>query len=147
MTYPENYAYYNKFKVDVVGGFLAMDNIEIFKKYLEAIKKKNIPFIVLSSGSSGQQIIPICKKYSFIKEVIIFCGTYKYNEHYIKEYPGYVKKVFTSISNVYDYIKTFGKEQYKQGIQNYINSDSFIFSKEDIKMNKQLEQCPVISAY
>ena len=30
MKNSENYKYYNDFKVDVVGGFLAMDNIEIF---------------------------------------------------------------------------------------------------------------------
>ena len=39
MKNSENYKYYNDFKVDVVGGFLAMDNIEIFSKYLEVIKK------------------------------------------------------------------------------------------------------------
>ena len=60
MTNKENYKYYSKFKVDVVGGFFAMDNLDIFKKYLEAIKQKNIPFIVISSGSSGKDIIPIC---------------------------------------------------------------------------------------
>ena len=147
MTNPENYRYYNNFKVDVVGGFLAMDNLDIFKKYLEVIKNKNIPFIVISSGSSGKDVIPICKQFSFVKEVIIFCGNYKYNEHYLKEYPNYVKKVFTSIQDVYNYIKLFGKEKYKQGIQNFIELDKFIFSPEDIKMNKQLEQCPVISAY
>ena len=67
MTNKENYKYYTKFKVDVVGGFFAIDNIEIFKKHLEAIQKKNIPFIVITSGSSGKDTIPICKKYSFIK--------------------------------------------------------------------------------
>ena len=51
-----------------------------------------------------------CKKYPFIKEVIIFCLNYSYNKHYIKEYPGYVKKVLTSIDSVYDYIRTFGDE-------------------------------------
>ena len=101
MTNDENYRYYNNFKVDVVGGFYAIDDIEIFKEYLEKIKGKNIPFIVISSGSSGKSIIPICKKYSFIKEVIIFCFNYSKNKHYLNEYPGYVKKVFTNIESVY----------------------------------------------
>ena len=147
MTNSENYGYYNKFKVDVVGGFQAMDDLEMFKKYLEVINKKNIPFIVISSGSSGKDVIPICKQYSFIKEVIIFCGNYQYNKHYMDDYPGYVKKVFTSITEVYKYIKSFGPNTYKNGISKYNESDSFIFSYDDIKMNKQLEQCPVISAY
>jgi hypothetical protein len=145
MLSKENYKYYNNFKVDVDGGFQAIDNLEMLKKYLEAIKNKKIPFIVISSGSSGKDVIPICQKYSFIKEVIIFCGNYEYNKHYIDEYPEYVKKVFTDIKDVYDYIKSFGED--KESIDNFIISDHFIFSLEDIEMDKQLEQCPVISAY
>ena len=97
MRNPENFKYYNDFKIDVVGGFHAMDDLDMFKKYLEVIQKKKIPFIIISSGSSGGDVIPICKKYSFIKEVIIFCGNYEYNKHYMKDYPGYVKKVFIAI--------------------------------------------------
>ena len=140
MTNSENYGYFNQFKVDVIGGFYAIDNIDIFKNYLEEIKQKDIPFIVITSGSSGKDIIPICKQYSFIKEVIIFCGNYKYNEHYIKEYPGFVNKVFTSISSLYEYIKTFGADKYKDGIE------KFKFSQEEIKMDRQIQQCPVITS-
>ena len=146
MTRPENYSYYNDFKVDVVGGFLAMDDLIMFQKYLEEINKKNIPFIVITSGSSGKDVIEICQKYSFVREVIIFCGTIEYNEHYIKDYPYLVKRVFNRIKKLYDYIETFG-ETYKPGIQNYRNSSQFLFSYEDIKMDNQLELCPVISAY
>ena len=146
MTNEENYRYFSKFKVDVIGGFHAMDELEIFEKYLKAIENKNIPFIVISSGTSGKDVIPICRKYSFVKEVIIFCSNYNYNKHYLKEYPGYVKKVFTLIDEVYNYIKTFG-EKYKDGIKKYKISNHFIFPSELIKMNRQLEQCPVISAY
>ena len=53
----------------------------------------------------------ICKKYSFIQEVIIFCGNYQYNKHYIDDYPGYVKKVLTNIDEVYNYLKTFKKKR------------------------------------
>ena len=101
MRNSQNFEYYNHFKVDVVGGFIAIDNLSILKIYLKAIKSKNIPFIVISSGSSGNDVIPICKKFSFVKEVIIFCGNYEHNEHYLKEYPGYVKKVLTSIDDLY----------------------------------------------
>ena len=145
MTNSENYEYFNNFKVDVVGGFYAIDDITIFRNYLEKIKEKNIPFIVICSGSAGKDIIPICKKYSFIKEVIIFCMNYSYNEHYINDYPGYVKKVLTSIDSVYDYIKTFG-EKYKQEIDLYHTNEKYEFSQEEISMNKQFLQCPVITA-
>jgi len=140
----ENYRYYNNFNIDVVGGFQGIDKLDLFERYLEAIKIKEIPFIVISSGSSGKDIIPICKKFSFVKEVIIFCRNYEYNKHYLNEYPGYVKKVLTSIKDVYKYIKTFGP--YKSDL-NKQNLEHFVFSYEQIKMNKQLEQCPVISAY
>ena len=72
MTNKENYEYFNKFKVDVVGGFYAMDDVNIFQKFLQKISERHIPFLVACSGSSGKVIIPICKQYSFIKEVIIF---------------------------------------------------------------------------
>ena len=144
MRSSENFKYYNHFKVDVVGGFIAIDDLSILKRYLEAIKSKNIPFIVISSGSSGKDVIPICKKFSFVKEVIIFCGNYKHNEHYLKEYPGYVKKVTTSIDDLYKYIKTHGSDKSELS---KATSDHFVFSYEQIKMDRQLEQCPVISAY
>lgn len=140
MTNHENYGYYNKLKVDVVGGFYAIDNLEVLKLYLNKIKGKNIPFIVISSGSNGKDVIPICKQYSFIKEVIIFCMNYKYNEHYIKEYPGYVKKVFTSLDSVYQYLKTFEDKSIQNGIEKYK------FALNEIKMDKQINQTPVITS-
>ena len=145
ITNSENYEYFNNFKVDVIGGFYAIDDINIFKNYLEKIKEKDIPFIVLCSGSAGKDIIPICKKYSFIKEVIIFCFNYSYNEHYIHEYPGYVRKVLTSISSVYDYIKTFGSN-YKNIIDANNTTEKYHFSSEEISMKRQFLQCPVITA-
>ena len=57
MTNGENYRYFNNFKVDVVGGFHAMDDINIFKKFLEKISEKYIPFLVVSSGSSAKDIL------------------------------------------------------------------------------------------
>ena len=111
MTNKENYYYYNKFKIDVVGGFHAIDDINILKDYLESISSKNISFIVISSGTSGVNVINLCKNYSFIKEIIIFCRIYIYNEHYIKEYSNYVKKVLTSINSVYEYLKKFSFEE------------------------------------
>ena len=62
----ENYRYYNNFNIDVVGGFQGIDKLDILERYLEALKIKEIPFIVISSGSSGKDIIPICKKYFLI---------------------------------------------------------------------------------
>jgi len=76
---------------------------------------------------------------AFVKEVIIFCRNYKYNEHYLNEYPGYVKKIFTSIESLYEYLKKFDICEFVEGISNY-------FSFEQIQTNKQLELCPLITA-
>ena len=72
ITNKENYEYYNNFKIDVVGGFYAIDNLNILKNYLDYIKEKNIPFLVISNGASGKDVIHLCLKYTYIKEVIIF---------------------------------------------------------------------------
>ena len=147
MSNNENYKYYNYFKVNVVGGFQAVDDINFLIGYLEVIKDKKIPYIVISSGSSANEVIPICQKYSFVKEIIIFCGNYQKYKHYIKDYKNYVKKVFTSFKDVCDYIQSFPLDTYREGIKNFIKSDSFLFTYEDIQMDKQFEQCPVISAF
>jgi len=147
MTNQENYLYYNLFKRDVVGGFYAIDDLNILRKYLEQIKNKNIPFIIISSGSSGKDVISISKDYTFIKEVIIFCSNLKKNEHYIKEYPNYVKKVLNNLESVYSYLKTFFP-LFKSKNNNYENKDDkYLFSFDEIKMEKQLKQCPVISSF
>ena len=52
MKSKENYCCYNNFKVDVVGGFHAIDDLNIFKKYLENLKNKDISFIVICTGTS-----------------------------------------------------------------------------------------------
>jgi len=143
MTNKENYRYFNKLKVDVVGGFHAIDNLNILENYIEKIKEKDIPFIIISSGTSGKDVISICKKYSFIKEVIIFCKNFNYNEHYINEYPEYVKKVFTNIKQVYEYIKTFENDKENK----LLHENKYVFSSDEIKMDKQIQQCPLISAY
>ena len=107
LTEQEKYKYFNNFKVNVVGGFYAMDDVNILKKLLQKIAEKNIPFLVVSSGNSTEEIISICKEYSFIKEIIIFCKVYESNTHYINKYPGYIKKIVTSIGELYDYLKEF----------------------------------------
>ena len=137
MTNFENYEYYNNFKVNVVGGFYAIDDINIFQRYLKEIDKKDIPFIVISSGSSGNKIIPICKKYPFIKEVIIFCANYGKHKHYIKDYPGYVKKVFTNIKDVHEYLKSY--EEIKENVFSIIaNSNMKILKWINNSNNVQL---------
>ena len=164
LTNKENYNYYNKLKVDVVGIFYAIDDIQTLKEYLEENQLKNkIPYIIISSGTSGKDVIELCKKYSFIKEVIIFCRNYNYNKHYLESYPNFVKKVLTAIESVYkdidsSYNLIFENEEDKESFEyifskkldndweDYYKVKKYNFSNEEINMNKHLIQCPVISA-
>ena len=68
----------------------------------------------------------------------------EHNNHYLKEYPGYVNKVLNNLDKLYEYIKTFG-EKYIISIKKFKNH--FIFHSKTIQMDRQLEQCPIISAY
>ena len=143
----ENYKYLNRFNLDVIGYYHAINDLTIFQNYLEEIKDEKIPYIVISSGTSGKDVIPICLKYQFIKEVIIFCGTYEYNKHYLEEYPGYVKKVLTEIKQVYSYIKTLENNDFKNVIKDYLYKDKYILSYDKLNNEKQMQQCLIISSY
>ena len=54
-----NYIYYNKFNIDVIGDFKAINELSILLEYLNKIRCKNIPYIIISSGSSGNDVISI----------------------------------------------------------------------------------------
>ena len=136
----ENYTYYNLFKVDVVGEYYAIDDLEIFKKCLDKIESKKTPFIIITTGSNGKEILPLCKKCSFIKEVIIFCRIYNYNKHYIKEYPKLVKKVLISSNELFEYLSSLDKSKLIK------EKDNSVFFPEDIKMEKKFLQPPIITA-
>ena len=143
MSKTDNYRCFNILRNDVVGCFQAIDDLIILQNFLDKMKDKDIPFIVITSGSSGKDVIEICSKYQFIKEIIIFCFDIPKHEHYINEYPGYVKKIFKSIKEISEYIKTFGKNEYRIGIEKYLDENKYIFPPED----KQMEPCHIISSY
>ena len=67
---------------------------------------------------------------------------YEYNKHYIDEYPGYMNKVITSIDELYEYLKKF----YDSGLCYKCKQCPFQFKDNDIQMDKQIPQCPVITA-
>ena len=68
---------------------------------------------------------------------------YEYNKHYIDEYPGYVKKVITNISELYNYLKTFYGNVECRGCHPNI---PYQFRDPEIQMDKQIQECPVITA-
>ena len=120
--------------------FYAIDDINILRNYLELIKEKKISFILLCSGSAAKDSLQICKNCSFVKEVIIFCMNKSNHDHYINDYPGFVKKVLTSINSVYDYKKAFG-EKYKYDIELSYTHKKYRFSNDEISKKNQYFQC------
>ena len=56
---PENYLYYNEFKINVVGDFIAIDNLDILQEYLDKIQYKYISYVVITTGSSRKDVIPM----------------------------------------------------------------------------------------
>ena len=96
-----NFKRYNKFKIDVVGGYFGIDDLEMLVEYLEALKNKNIPFIVLSTRKSGKDVIRICKKYAFIKDFIILCEDSNEYKNCITKYSDYAKYIYFSILSKY----------------------------------------------
>ncbi len=72
---------------------------------------------------------------------------YNYNKHYIDEYPGYVKKVITDISELYNYLKTFHGNNKAYGKCHICHPNiPYQFRKWEIQMDKQIQECPVITA-
>ena len=138
-----NFKLYNKFKIDVVGGYYGIDDLKMLEEFLESLKNKKIPFILLSTRKSGKDVIQICKKYAFIKDFIISCEDSNEYKNCITKYSDYAANILLDIKQVYGCIKSYGVNYYKKGKP----QDHFIFSLEDIERNKQLEHVPVISAY
>ena len=137
MKNSENIDYYKRFKLNVVGGFHGINNFDIFKKYMEEMKKnKNkIHYILVTSGSASEKILSYCHDFEFIKEIIIFC---MYLEKYQK---------------MYDKNTTLGKKYYKLKlitasysiVEDYLSKIKF--DKSEIDMDKQLFFTPIITYY
>ena len=131
----ENIEYYKRFKLNVVGGFHGIDNFDIFKQFMEEMKKNKIHYILITSGSASEKILSHCHDFEFIKEIIIFC---MYLEKYQK---------------MYDKNTTLGKKYYKLKLitANYSIVEDYLskinFDKSEIDMDKQLFFTPIITYY
>ena len=145
-----SYDCYKKFKVNVVGGFYASDDIKIFKRYLEEIKKlKDIPpyVVVTSYPDKFEELYKICLNFDFIKEVIIFTRYKQKYEDYLQTH----KKLFKFIAQDYDhlinYLKKLGDLTTNWNKFFHIFNSQRIFTSDSIQMNRQLNTCPIITAY
>ena len=134
MKNSENIDYYKRFKLNVVGGFHAIDNFEIFKKFMEKMKnnQNKIHYILITSGSASEKIMKYCHDFEFIKEIIIFCG-------YLNKY-----------KKMYDINTEMGKKFYKLKLisANYTQVENYLskikFDDSEIAYYKQLTFTPII---
>ena len=133
----ENIDYYKRFKLNVVGGFHGIDNFEIFKQYMEAMKKNpnKIHYVLVTSGSASAKILSYCHDFEFINEIIIFC---MYLEKYTKMYDKN-----TELGKKYYKLKLISKDFSK--VEDYLSEKKF--DKAEIDMDKQLSFTPIITYY
>ena len=138
MKNAENIDYYKRFKLNVVGGFHAIDNFEIFKKYMEKMKNNpnKIHYILVTSGSASEKIIKYCHDFEFIKEIIIFCfDLLKYKKMYDKNNTEMGKKFYK--------LKLISSN-YSQ-VENYLSKNKF--DDSEISDDKQLTFTPIITYF
>ena len=145
----ESYDRYKKFKINVVGGFYASDEIDIFKKYLEEIQKLNEipPYIVVTIPTNFEDIYNICIKHSFIKEIIIISRYKQKYEDYLYSHKKLLKYIAKDYDNLINYLKKFGDltSNWNFFLKYFYNNR--IFTSKNIQMDRQLNTCPIITAY
>ena len=144
----KSYDYYKKFKINVVGGFYASDEIDIFKKYLEEINKlkKVPPYVVVTYEKNFEDIYNACLKYTFIKEIIMI-DRFKKSEKYLISHKKLLKHISKGYDDLIDYLKKMGDMTSNWNSVLRLFSSSRIFTSDEIQMNRQLSTCPIISAY
>ena len=145
----DSYDYYKRFKVNVVGSFYASDEIDIFKQYLEEIQKlKNIPpYVVVTCPNKFEEIYDICLSYDFIKEIIIISRYKQKYEDYLKSHKRLLKFIAKDYDNLNDYLKKMGDLTTNWNIFLKIFNSKRIFTSDSIQMNRQLNTCPIITAF
>ena len=145
-----SYNYYKQFKVNVVGVFYASDEIEIYKQYLFTMKyeEKTPPFIVVVTPKNFEEIYNISIFYNFIKEIILIDESNQpKSNNYLKTHSTLLKKIAISYNDLIYYLKGIGD---MTSNWNYYIRKLFknrIFTYDEIKMDRQIDICSVITAY
>ena len=128
ITNDENKKIYDYFQLNVVGGFHGFSDINILKKYFTKFEENNLPFILISSGSSFNKIINICLDKKFIITIIIYCHL---KNNYQSLYGNYtkIKLIENDLNKLISYLKEIK------------------FKSHDIDMKNQIHCNPLISFY
>ena len=144
----DSYDYYKRFKVNVVGGFYASDEIDIFRKYLKKLEDLDTtsPYIVVTYPKYFEEIYNICQNYDFIKQIVLISRTRQY-ENYLDTHKTLLKKIVKSYDDLCDYLRKIGKLTSNWNKILSLFDSRRIFTSEDIQMDRQLSICPIITAY
>ena len=149
----DSYDYYKKFKVNVVGGFYASDEIDIFRKYLKEINnlnnnlKKIPPYIIVTYPNNFEEIYNICENYKFVKRIVLINPKKQQYAHYLKTHKKLLRYIASSYEDLCKYLKQIGILTSKwNSILSLFNSNR-IFTSKDIQMDRQLNTCPIITTY
>ena len=145
----DSYNYYKRFKINVVGGFYASDELDIFDKYLKEINNLNMipPYIIVTYPKYFEEIYNICQNYYFIKEIVLISRTKQKYDNYLQTHKKLLKFISNSYDELCDHLKKIGDLTSNWNkILKFFNS-SRIFTSKEIQMNRQLSTCPIITAY
>lgn len=129
LTNNENQKYYKYFKLNIVGGYLGINCLNMFTYYINAINNSKIfiRYILIISGSNSINVLKLCYNYKFIDEVLIFCNNIN-NYSYLKSY---------------DKIKIVTNSFYV--IARYLKSKSY--TSKELDMSNQIPTTPLITFY
>ena len=125
----ENVDLYNLLKLEVIGGFYGVQNINILMNLFNRIYCINSHFILISIGTSFEKIKDICIQLNFLKYIIIYCLDKRRHNHFLYDTNGKVKLVSNEIEEIYYLL-------------NVIN-----FPGYDSNLNKLINHCNIISFY
>lgn len=85
----ENTDIYNRLKLEILGGFFGIQKLNILKNLFKKLENEHTSIILISTGSSFENIRALCESYDFIKNIVIYCMD-------VKKY----KKIYSSIKKV-----------------------------------------------
>ena len=125
-----NMKYYRYFSINVIGSYYTFDDYDMLKLLISKIKEMSFPpcYILMMPESESEQILKEFNDLDFIIEFIIFYQNEKVI-NFLKEKYNKITLVTNEFTKITEYLKTKH------------------FSEEDLDMDNQLAQTPLITYY
>ncbi len=122
----ENIDLFYRLRLEIIGNFFGVQDINILMKLFNKINETNEPFILIYTGSSYVKINKICSKLKNITHIIIFCmEKYKYI-HFLNEINSKVKLVSDNIYEINNFLKSTKFPSFNLTISEEIDNKPFI---------------------